>query len=242
MIRLGVNIDHVATLREARKTIEPDPIYAAVLAELGGADGITIHLREDRRHIHDRDVELLRKVIKTMLNLECGADLNMIKYITKFMPDQVTIVPERREEITTEGGLDVLSRKDEVKEFVDILRKEGIKVSLFIDPDEDQILASRDLGVDAIELHTGSYSNAKGDEVKRELERLIRGAELAYNNGIKVHAGHGLNYINVVSIAKIPQIEELNIGHSIISRSIFIGLKDAVKEMKEIIYKARGEL
>ena len=242
MLRLGVNIDHIATLREVRKTIEPDPVQAALLVELAGADGITVHLREDRRHIQDRDVRLLRETIKTMLNLECGADLEMIKYILQFSPDQVTIVPEKREEITTEGGLDVVRKKDYIKQMVDILKVNDIKVSLFIEPDEQQIEASLEVLADAVEFHTGKYANSIKEDKLKELKRIEYSSKIAYNSGLKVHAGHGLDYINVFDIAKIDYIEELNIGHSIISRSIYVGLKEAVTEMKNILYRARGEI
>lgn len=241
MVELGVNIDHIATLREARRTIEPDPVSIASLAEIGGADQITVHLREDRRHIKDRDVELLRKTVKTKLNIECGADFDMIKKVVTYSPDQVTIVPEKREEITTEGGLNVIDREKEITEMVKFLKSQKIIVSLFMDPDKRNIDAALRTGPDAIELHTGRYSEAKGSQ---QIEELLKIEELAlyiHKKKVKVHAGHGLNYQNVSKIASIEYIKELNIGHSIVSRSVFTGFENAVREMKNIIFKSRME-
>ncbi len=238
MIELGVNIDHVATLREVRKTIEPDPVYAAVEAELGGADGITIHLREDRRHIQERDLKLLRQIIKTKLNLEMALNDEVIKIALDVKPDIVCIVPERREEITTEGGLDAKNNKNKLKETIKLLNKEGILVSVFVDPEKEQIEICRECGAQYIELHTGSYANSFHPlKPTKEYDKLKESAIFAYSIGLIVNAGHGLNYQNVGPICKIPHINELNIGHSIIGRSIFIGLRNAVKEMKEIIMK-----
>ncbi len=235
MMKLCVNLDHVATVREARKTIEPDPVQAAVLAELGGADGITVHLRGDRRHIQERDVELLKKTIKTKLNVEIAPTDEMIEIMLGILPHQVTLVPERREEITTEGGLDVILQMDYLKPKINRLRAAGIEVSIFVDPDVEQIKAAGKLMVEAIEINTGKYAEAEKENVDQELEAIESAAKLARRIGLKVYAGHGLNYRNVRRIVEIAEIEELNIGHSIVARSIFVGLERAVREMKELM-------
>ncbi len=235
-IRLGVNVDHVATVREARKTYEPDPVAAAVLAELGGADGITVHLRMDRRHIKERDLKLLKEIVKTRLNLEMAVTDEMLKIALTVKPHQVTLVPEREGEITTEGGLDVNSNVEKVTEIIDVLKREDIEVSIFVDPDPVQIKASKVAGADAIEIHTGIYAEARTHKDKEaELNRIFEAANLAKNIGLKVHAGHGLNYKNIIPLLKAPGLEEVNIGHSIIARAIFVGIERAVREMKEVI-------
>lgn len=231
-MKLCVNIDHVATLREARGGVEPDPVHAAVLCELAGADGITFHLREDRRHIKERDIRLLKELIHIKLNMEMANTQEMVNLAKQFMPDQVTLVPEKRQELTTEGGLDVVKYEDSIKNTVKELQDKGISVSLFINPVKEQIDASCRTGTMCIELHTGEYANAKDEgSAQLELDRLRSAAEYAHKLGLKVYAGHGINYKNVVDITKIPYIEELNIGHSIISRSVFVGITTAVKEM-----------
>jgi len=236
MIALNVNIDHVATVRQARKISEPDPIHAAALVELAGADGITIHLREDRRHILDRDVRLLRETIKTRLNLEMAATEEMFNIALDLQPDIVTLVPEKREEVTTEGGLDVVRSNKIMREGIYKLKNSGIRVSLFIDPEEKQIKASQAIGADDIELHTGCYANTTlRVEQDKEYNRLFVAAELANNHTLQVNAGHGLNYLNTHRICSLPNLRELNIGHSIVSRSIFVGIVQAVKEMREIL-------
>ncbi len=233
--RLSVNIDHIATLRQARKGVEPDPISAAVIADLAGADGIIVHLREDRRHIQDRDLRLLRQVVHTKLNQEMAATEEMQRIALEVGPDIVTLVPEKREELTTEGGLDVASRVSFLKDYVDRIRQGGILVSLFIDPDEKQIAAAKKTGGEWVEIHTGAYANAKSErELDREFLKIAESAKLAVSLGLRVGAGHGLNYMNVRRIAGIPEVEELNIGHSIISRASFVGLERAVKEMKRL--------
>lgn len=241
-MRLFINIDHVATVRQARRTDEPDPVRAAVLAELGGADGITVHLREDRRHIQDRDVALLRGTVRTPLNLESSVSDEMVGLAVGWLPHQVTLVPERREEITTEGGLDLSTEKSRsrVAGALTRLRDAGIRTSVFIDPEEDGIRASVDLGVDAVELHTGEYANARGEEKREQLARLDRGASLARKLSISVHAGHGLTYENVTPVAAIPELEELNIGHSVVSRAVLTGMESAVREMARVVRRARG--
>ncbi len=232
MLTLGVNIDHVATIRQARRTVEPDPIAAAVLAELGGANGITAHLREDRRHIQDRDIRILRETVRTHLNLEMAATDEMVRIALSLKPDYVTLVPERREEITTEGGLEIAGNLSRISEVVEKLQGEGIPVSLFIDADEAQIEASAKIKAKFIELHTGTYANAT-DETTREKEfaKLDRGAQQAISVGLRVNAGHGLTYWNVYPVASITGMEELNIGHSIISRAVLVGMERAVREM-----------
>jgi len=236
MPRLSVNIDHIATLRQARKGIEPDPVAAAVLAELAGARGIIAHLREDRRHIQDRDLRLLRETVQTKLNLEMAATEETLRIALEVKPDFSTLVPEKREELTTEGGLEVASRIDFMKAFISRLQQAGITVSLFVDPDEKQIAASKKSGADWVELHTGAYANARTDrERDREFVKITEGARLAAGLGLRVGAGHGLNYVNVQRIAGIPEVEELNIGHSIISRAALVGLERAVREMIGLI-------
>jgi len=235
MPELGVNIDHVATLRQARKTYEPDPVAAAVLAELAGADSITIHLREDRRHIQDRDLRLLKETVTTKLNLELSVADEIVGIACQVKPDQATLVPERREEVTTEGGLDVASHRNAVASAVKKLQAAGIAVSLFIDPDPKQIQLSKELGAEAIELHTGQYALARGAAQQNELAALIAAGKLASDLGLRLHAGHGLNYHNVRPVAAIPKMLELNIGHSIVSRAVLVGLERAVREMKALL-------
>jgi len=238
-MRLYINIDHVATVRQARRTDEPDPVRAAVLAELGGADGITVHLREDRRHIQDRDVELLRRTIRTPLNLEIAASPQMERIARETRPHQVTLVPERREEITTEGGLALADAADAITPVLRGLADDGIRTSLFIDPDLDTVRRAADLGAVAVELHTGEFANAHGAERARQVERLQAAASLGRELGLAVHAGHGLTYENVVPVAALRDCEELNIGHSVVSRAVLVGLERAVREMKRIIRQAR---
>jgi len=233
---LSVNIDHIATIRQARKGVEPDPIAAAMIAELAGADGIIAHLREDRRHVQDRDLRLLREIVQTKLNLEMAATGEMQRIAVDTKPNIVTLVPEKREELTTEGGLDVASRVSFLKEYVAHLQERGIAVSLFIDPDEKQIAASKKTGTDWIEIHTGAYANAvMRKDRERELSKIEEGAKLAASLGLRVGAGHGLNYSNVRWVARIAEVEELNIGHSIISRAALVGMERAVREMKQLI-------
>jgi pyridoxine 5-phosphate synthase len=232
MAWLCVNVDHIATIRQARRAQEPDPAQAAVLAELAGALGITVHLREDRRHIQDRDVELLRRLVKTKLNLEMAVTDEMIRIALALRPDMATLVPERREELTTEGGLDVQGHSEAVAKAVRALQGGGIAVSLFIDPDQDQVSASARAGADLIELHTGAYAGATARKAQQaELARLIKAATLARELGLRVNAGHGLNYVNVGPVAAIPEVEELNIGHSIVARAALVGMERAVREM-----------
>ncbi len=232
-VKLGVNLDHIATIREARKAEEPDPVQAALLAELGGADGITVHLRADRRHIKERDVELLRRTVKTMLNVEMGATEEMVEVALKTLPHQVTLVPERREEITTEGGLDVVLQGEFIKPLISKLLAAEIAVSIFVDPDPEQIRACAKLGIPAVEINTGRYAESEGGE--KELFAIEKAARLASKLGLKVLAGHGLNYWNVKDIVAIEEIEELNIGHAIVSRAVFVGLKEAVAQMKALL-------
>ncbi len=239
MIRLGVNIDHVATVRQARRASEPDPVHAATLALLGGADGITIHLREDRRHIQDRDVRLLRQVVANLLNLELSVAAEIVNIACEVKPDQATLVPERREELTTEGGLDVVAHQAAVGKAMENLHKTGIAVALFIDPDLRQIEIAKILGARAVEIQTARYSEAKTHaDRQRELNALQEATDFAKQQGLNVHMGHGLNYQNVQDIAQIPGVEELNIGHSIISRAVLIGMERAVREMKDAIREA----
>jgi pyridoxine 5-phosphate synthase len=234
MTRLGVNIDHVATVRQARRAAEPDPVAAAVIALLGGADGITVHLREDRRHIQDRDVRLLRQVVTSRLNLEMAAADDIVAFACDLKPDEATLVPEKRQELTTEGGLDVVANEATVARAVQRLKGEGVEVSLFLDPDPRQIEVARLIGVQAVEIHTGRYADARGaDDRARELEALAAAAAFAREQGLHVHMGHGLNYANVRAVARIPGVEELNIGHSIVARAVLVGLDRAVREMKE---------
>jgi pyridoxine 5-phosphate synthase len=233
LLTLGVNIDHVATIRQARRTVEPDPVGAAVLAELAGADGITVHLREDRRHIQDRDVRLLRQTVRTRLNLEMAPTDEMIAIALNLEPNYVTLVPEKREEVTTEGGIDIVANLSRFKSIVKQLQDAGIPVSWFIDADEAQIKAASETKALFIELHTGKYADAVDEQTrKRELQNLVEGTETALACGLRVNAGHGLTYWNVYPIACIPGMEELNIGHTIISRAVLVGIERAVKEMK----------
>ena len=239
-IYLGVNIDHVATVRNARGTKYPDPVHAAEIAERAGADGITVHLREDRRHIKDRDVYLLRDTLQTRMNLEMAVTDEMVAIALDVKPTYVCLVPEKREELTTEGGLDVVGQLEKVKAATQILTEAGIKVSLFIDADREQIDAAKACGAPYIELHTGHYADAESDEdMQAELKKIAAAASYAADQGIKVNAGHGLTYHNVTPIAAIPEIYELNIGHSIVGRAVFDGLSKAVADMKEIMQDAR---
>jgi pyridoxine 5-phosphate synthase len=235
---LGVNIDHVATIRQARKGIDPDPVMAATLAILGGADGITVHLREDRRHIQDRDLRRLREFVPVELNLEMAATKEMIDIALKTKPDLVTLVPEKRQELTTEGGLDVRAHQKTVQEAVKKIHGAGIPVSLFINPDADDIEISQEIGADMVEVHTGKYADTRGKQQEKEFSRIIKAVQYALEKGLLVNAGHGLNYFNVKKIASIKEVRGLYIGHSIISRSVFVGLKMAVREMKELIKEA----
>jgi pyridoxine 5-phosphate synthase len=238
-IALGVNIDHVATLRQARRIDYPDPIHAALLAEQSGADSITLHLREDRRHIQDRDVTLMRQVLKTRMNLEMAVTGEMIRIAGEVRPQDCCLVPESREEVTTEGGLDVAGQSVRIAEACRTLAQSGIRVSLFIDPDTAQVQAARRAGAPVIELHTGTYANARGATRALELDRVRAAAALAASLGITVNAGHGLDYHNVQPIAAIPEIVELNIGHAIVARAVFDGLAKAVRDMKDLMLAAR---
>jgi pyridoxine 5-phosphate synthase len=234
--RLSVNIDHIATIRQARKGREPDPIAAAVIAELAGAEGIIAHLREDRRHVQDRDLRLLREVVQTKLNMEMAATDEMQRIAREIKPELSTLVPEKREELTTEGGLDVASRVDFLKSYINRLKEQGITVSLFVDPDERQIAASRKAGADWVEIHTGTYANARAErDREREILKIAETAKFASSLGLRVGAGHGLSYSNVRRIAAIPEVEELNIGHSIISRAALVGIGRAVRDMKRLL-------
>jgi pyridoxine 5-phosphate synthase len=235
-MRLGVNIDHIATLRQARMTNEPDPVYAAVIAELAGADGITVHLRQDRRHIQERDIELLRTIIKTKLNLEMAISMEMVKIALKYKPDTCTLVPETAEEVTTSGGLDVLMYTDKIGEVSGNIKAAGIEVSVFIDPEVDQIKACHRLGIHVIEINTGQYArNWNNSYAILELEKIKKAIVYARKLEFKILAGHGLTYQNVLPIVKMREIEELNIGHSIIANSTFMGLGEAVRRMKELL-------
>jgi len=235
MATLGVNIDHIANVREARKTIEPDPVQFAFLAELGGADSITVHLREDRRHIQDRDVFILKETIKTKLNLEMAATEEMLVISQKLLPNYVTLVPEKREEVTTEGGLDVKNNEKHLKNFVRSLKDSNIQVSAFIDPVSEQITYSKEIGFDFIELHTGKYADLSGEDQYKELQKIIESTYAANDIGLVVNAGHGLNFHNVKKIASINNMNELNIGHSIVARALAVGLEKSVREMKSLI-------
>lgn len=236
MPKLGVNVDHVATIRQARRTIEPDPVIAAAICEMAGCDSIVAHLREDRRHIQDRDVVILRKSVSTRFNLEMSIHREIVGIARRIRPHQATLVPEKRQELTTEGGLDIVGNLRQINGVVDSLKEKGIDVSLFIDPDNSQIEASKKAGVNIIELHTGNYADAKdAAAAAKELERLKRAVKLGRELGLVVNAGHGLNYQNAAAVARINGIEELNIGHSIISRAVMVGLGRAVKEMKDLI-------
>lgn len=235
MAQLGVNIDHVATVRQARRTYEPDPVWAAALAELGGADGITIHLREDRRHIQDRDLRLLRETVTVKLNLELALTDEVLAIACQVKPDQATLVPENRTEVTTEGGLDAVAHERRLKEAIAQLRSAGIVVSLFLDADDRQIEAAARLGADAVELHTGQYALAKADAQHAQLVKLTQAGKLIVDRGLVLHAGHGLTYRNVQPVATIPGMCELNIGHSIVARAVMVGFQQAVREMKELV-------
>ena len=239
-IELGVNIDHIATLRNARGTTYPDPIKAALMAEEAGADGITLHLREDRRHIKDADVRAIRPLLKTKMNLESAVTSEMIDFACSVKPQDVCLVPERREEVTTEGGLDVVTHFQQVQAAVRQLQSENIRVSLFIDPDPEQIKAATEAGAPVIELHTGRYANAETEEIlQKELARVKDGVLEGMRHGLQVNAGHGLHYMNVQAIAAIPGIVELNIGHAIVAHAVFAGWQNAVREMKAIMTAAR---
>jgi len=244
-MRLHINIDHVATIRQARRTDEPDPVRAAVLAELGGADGITVHLREDRRHIQDRDLRLLMETVRTGVNLELATDEEVLAIATELGPMEATLVPERRQEVTTEGGLDLSGDTGRLADAVRRLQDAGIRTSLFIDPDRDTLDASAELGADAVELHTGEFANGWLDggpaAAAAQVDRLREAAVHGRGLGLAVHAGHGLTYENVRPVAAIGEIEELNIGHSVVSRAVFTGLEAAVREMKAIILDARRD-
>lgn len=233
---LTINVDHVATIRQARGGNEPDPVLAASLCELAGADGIVVHLREDRRHIQDRDVRLLRQTVKTRLNLEMANVPEIVDIALEVMPDMITLVPEKRKELTTEGGLDVLANAKKVGKTIAKMRKAGIPVSLFIDPDAIQVQAALDAGATYVELHTGRYCEARSmEEQEREFNLIEQTAELAYETGLRVNAGHGLNYRNVHPVAALPFIDELSIGHAVISRAVLVGLENAVREMLAIV-------
>ncbi|NIA12197.1 MAG: pyridoxine 5'-phosphate synthase [Nitrospiraceae bacterium] len=238
-VRLGVNIDHVATLRNVRGGVEPDPVYAAVLADLAGADQITLHVREDRRHTNERDLRLIKAVVHLPINLEMAPTDEMVRIALSEKPHQVTVVPEKRQELTTEGGLDVASDSRRIADVVKRMHESGIRVNLFVDPDEEQIKASKEVGADSTELHTGRYSNAfesrRNKAIEEEIKRLKDNAKLAKSLNLGVVAGHGLNYRNVQPIAAIPEIEELNIGHSIIANAVFRGLTEAIKDMIRLI-------
>ena len=241
MPRLSVNIDHVATVRQARGGREPDPVWAAVEAELGGADGITVHLREDRRHVQDRDVRVLRETVRTRLNLEAAVAPEMVDFALEIRPDQVTFVPERRQEVTTEGGLDVVGQRPRVADAVQRCRAAGLSVSLFIDPTLAQVLAAAELGVDAVELHTGRYADATTrGERDDELAALVDAGRAAREAGMALHAGHGLTLHNLGDVARIAGMAELNVGHSLVSRAVFLGMREAVREMKACLMVIGG--
>jgi len=240
MLRLGVNVDHVATVRQARGADVPDPVEAALLAEKAGAQGITVHLREDRRHIQERDVKLLRARAKSKVNLEMAVTPAMVKFAANLGPDDACFVPEKRRELTTEGGLNVSAQKRKIKDAVKRLQDRGIHVALFIDPVKAQIESTKEVGAAAIEIHTGSYCNANGAKRQKELDKIIAGARLAQSLGLEIHGGHGLDYRNVLPIAEIPEIVELNIGHSIIARAVIVGVEQAVREMIQLLNRVRG--
>lgn len=239
VIELGVNIDHVATLRNARGTIYPDPVQAALLAEQAGADVITLHLREDRRHIRDADVEAIRPKLTTRMNLESAVTEEMIDIACRIRPQDVCLVPERRNEVTTEGGLDVIRHFDDIRVAIEKLARHDIRVSLFIDADKEQIKASAEVGAPVIELHTGRYADTEGTAQQHEYERIRDAVEIGVKQGLKVNAGHGLHYTNVQAIAEIPDIAELNIGHAIVAHAVFVGWENAVREMKAIMIQSR---
>ena len=243
MTHLAINVDHIATIRQARGTTEPDPVTAAAMCELAGAEGIVIHLREDRRHIQDRDVHILRKTIKTKMNLEMGATEEMIAIAQEVIPDLVTLVPEKRQELTTEGGLDVIGQKQKIAEAIKNLGEKGIPVSLFVDPDLEQIRVSHEIGATFVEIHTGRYCDAETeDEQEQEYNLIVDAANEAYQLGLRVNAGHGLDYRNTARIAALETIEELSIGHSVISRAAYVGIDQAVREMLDIIRQAQNSL
>lgn len=237
MVKLGVNVDHVATLRQARGGPVPDPVKAALEAQRGGADGITVHLREDRRHIQDRDLPRLARLLRRPLNLEMALHPEIVKIALRLVPDKACLVPERRREVTTEGGLDAVQKKNLLKRVVPRLARKGIEVSLFIDPEIHQVRAAKEVGAQAVEFHTGSYANAGNKSKKRELKRLWKAILEAHRLGLKIHAGHGLDYENIRAIVRLPHLVEVNIGHSIVSRAVFVGIAQAVQEMKQ---KLRG--
>ena len=241
MASLGANIDHIANVRQARKALEPDPVSLALLAEVGGADGITVHLREDRRHIQDRDLSLLRETVKSRLNLEMAATSAMVGMAINTLPDMVTLVPEKREEVTTEGGLDIGNNEEFLQAVIQQIQGAGIPVSLFVDPVKEQLEASARIGATWVELHTGHYANATWLDQPKELYKIKEGTAIAQSFGLRVNAGHGLTYQNVEAIAAIEGIEELNSGHTIIARSIVVGLKEAVQEMKKLVQNPRQE-
>ncbi len=238
MIKLGVNIDHVATLRQARRTSYPDPVQAAHEAELAGADAITLHLREDRRHVQERDVEILRQTLATRMNLEMAVADDIVAFACRIRPHDCCLVPERREELTTEGGLNVAGQKARIAEVCRRLAEAGVRVSLFVDPDPLQIEAAAEIGAPVIEIHTGHYAQAEGGAWREELARIERAVALGRERGLQVNAGHGLNYHNVQAIAAIPGIAELNIGHAIVARALFTGFREAVREMKRLMREA----
>ncbi len=239
-MRLCINIDHIATLRQARKEVEPEPIIAAGICELAGADGIVCHLREDRRHINDRDLRLLKEVVKSKLDLEMAATDEMVKIACDVKPDMITLVPEKREEITTEGGLNIASAKDRISEAVQAVKESGIKASVFVEPEPENVDLALETGADMIEIHTGKYANAKEINQKiLEAEKIRQTSRMAKEFGMGVNAGHGLNYLNIVPIANMEDIDEVSIGHSIISRAVFTGLQKAVEDMLIIIRRAR---
>ena len=238
MPKLGINIDHVATLRQARGGQVPSPRLAALEAQAGGADGITVHLREDRRHIQDRDLVEIKKVIRIPLNLEMALHPGIVRIALRLAPEKICVVPEKRQELTTEGGLDAVSKKNILARLILQCRQKKIQVSLFLDPVPEQIKTAHEVGADAVEIHTGSYANAGGARKKRELARIRDAARFAHGFGLKVHAGHGLDYDNVRAIVRIREIEEFNIGHSIVSRAVFVGIRQAVREMKQRIRRS----
>jgi pyridoxine 5-phosphate synthase len=239
LIRLGVNVDHVATVRQARRVDVPDPVEAALMAERAGADGITVHLREDRRHIQEQDVRILRQRLQTKLNLEMAVTPAMLAFAESVRPDDACFVPEKREELTTEGGLDVVSQRQKIREATQRLQSLAVRVSLFVDPETAQIEASCDSGAHAVEIHTGAYCNTLGIEREKQLQAIREASKFAQSLGLEVHGGHGLNYDNVLAIAQISQMVELNIGHSIIARAIIVGIEQATREMKDLLSKGK---
>lgn len=239
MTKLAINVDHVATIRQARGINEPDPVYAAAICEMAGASGIVVHLREDRRHMQDRDIFLLRETVKTKLNLEMGANKEIIKIALDLEPDLITLVPENRQELTTEGGLDIISQKKKIAKVIEKMAQKNIPVSIFSDPDPKQLKAAKEVGATFVELHTGTYSDAVDEKTQEhEYQLLVAASEAAYQQGLRVFAGHGLDYQNTAPIAAIDAIEELSIGHAIIARAVFTGLEQAVKDMLAIVNRA----